>query len=563
MMFMFNTRLMARLRLAYILRLKAHIFRPKANSLGLKAHTIGLKAHTIGLKALITGLMLLCVNASASEAMRPPNILFILTDNQAASLIGAYGNPDIKTPHIDRLAREGIKFTNSFAVNGMCSATRATLMTGLMPSQHGVHNWLDDALLAQWPKDWSAVAEFRTLPWTLKEHGYQTAMIGKWHLGQPWKPSIGYEHWVTFADGHTTDFWNNQVIDNGKVYPVKGRHIVDYFTEQAVAYLDSHKGDKPFYLQLNYDGPYVNPPTNMGPARNRFYADYKDTEFSSFPKTAFNPNLLQQQQDFKARGQEGAFLNKIIQMSQRMHGDQTTRANIASQNTLVDDGIGQVLAALERNGLDENTLVVFSSDQGNFYGQHGLWTHTVITTPSNLYDTAMRVPLIIRHKGRIAAGQERDLMIGQYDIAPTLLAYAGIETVKLDNSPGKSFVPVLRNQPQTWGNAVFFEQEETRGIRTKHFAYWQRLTGTGHAELFDLRKDPGQTVNVINQPKYKAIAAKLNLKLSEFFQRYSTAEYDLWRGGVAKGSVARPETFQALYGKSWAPTTELKPEFTH
>ena len=136
---------------------------------------------------------------------KPYNILFILSDNQPASIIGAYGNPDVRTPHIDQLAKEGMLFNNAFAVNGMCSPTRATLMTGLMPSQHGVHNWLDDELMHDWPRDWSAVAEYRTLPLTLRNRGYQTALIGKWHLGQPWQASIGYQHWITFTDGHTVD----------------------------------------------------------------------------------------------------------------------------------------------------------------------------------------------------------------------------------------------------------------------------------------------------------------------------------------------------------------------
>jgi arylsulfatase A-like enzyme len=499
--------------------------------------------------------------AAGGEAKRRPNILFILTDNQAASLIGAYGNRDINTPNIDRLAAEGVKFTNAFAVNGMCSATRATLMTGLMPSQHGVHNWLDDAMLKQWPRDWSAVAEFRTLPWTLQESGYQTAMIGKWHLGQPWKPSIGYQHWVTFADGHTTDFWDNQVIDNQRQYRVRDRHIVDYFTDKAVEYLDDYQGDQPFYLQLNYDGPYVNPPTNMGPARNRFYSQYLEQDFKSFPESDFHPNLEQQEKDFKAQGQESAFLNKIIKMSRQMHGDQTTRANIASQNTLVDDGVGRVMEALRRNGLDENTLVVFSTDQGNFYGQHGLWTHTVITTPSNLYDTAMQVPLIFWHKGELAAGIEEAAMIGQYDIPRTLLDYVGLGKVPLQNSPGQSFVETLRGQQHRGREAVFFEQEETRGIRTQRFSYWKRLDGTGQPELYDLANDPQQQRNVIGDPQFARQVRHLDQQLVEFFQRYSDEQYDLWRGGVAKGSVARPETFQALYGEDWAPVTEVKPVY--
>ena len=107
----------------------------------------------------------------AHAADKPLNLLFILTDNQPASILGAYGNPDVRTPNIDRLANEGMRFTNAFAVNGMCSPTRATLMTGLMPSQHGLHNWLDDSMLSQWPREWSAVAEFRTLPLTLANRG--------------------------------------------------------------------------------------------------------------------------------------------------------------------------------------------------------------------------------------------------------------------------------------------------------------------------------------------------------------------------------------------------------
>lgn len=495
-------------------------------------------------------------------AKKKPNILFILTDNQAASLIGTYGNPDIKTPNIDQLATDGIKFTNAYAVNGMCSPTRATLMTGLMPSQHGLHNWLDDEEMKGWPDDWSAIAEFRTLPYTLKENGYQTALIGKWHLGQPWKPSIGYDDWVTFDVGHTTDFWNNTIIDNDKIYRVEERHVVDFFTEKAVDYIDNYDGEKPFYMQLNYDGPYLNPPTNMGPAKNRFYKDYVGKELKSFPRTALHKNLGEQLKNYAAEGREDAFLSKVIQAIFAMHDDPETRANVASQNTLVDDGIGAVMAALKRNGLDENTVVIFSSDQGNFYGQHGLWTHTTVTNPSNLYEAALHIPLIFRHKGRIKPARVSTRLTGQYDMATTILNYVGITGVDFKNSPGQSFSELLQGKKDEAIDAVFYEQEETRGIRTKKYAYWARINGIGLPMLFDMKKDPFQLVNLADDPEYQNVMEELDHRLKKYFTEYSAPEYDLWNGGVAKGSVIRPEMFQKLYGANWATEAKTKPVFS-
>ncbi|MCY4154218.1 MAG: sulfatase-like hydrolase/transferase, partial [Gammaproteobacteria bacterium] len=512
-------------------------------------------------------LLYLAVLATAGLALTPwaahgkrPNVLFILTDNQAASLLGSYGNSDIRTPNIDRLAREGARFSRAYAVNGMCSPTRATLMTGLMPSQHGIHNWLDDAMLEQWPADWSAIAEFRTLPLTLKNRGYRTALIGKWHLGQPWKPSIGYQHWVTFKDGHTVDFWDNTVIDNARTYRVNDQHIVDFFTEKAVEYIEAQDGEEPFYLQLNYDGPYLNPPTNLGPARNRFYRDYAGREFKSFPRVAFNRNLTEQLL-YPDRYAVTPFLLQKFREALEMHNDPATMANVASQNTLVDDGVGKVLAALKRKRLDHNTLVIFSSDQGNFYGQHGLWQHTVVTAPSNLHETAMNIPLILRHPGRIEPGRVLAELIGQYDIPVTLLDYLGIDDASFSGSPGRSFSALLHGEPAPWTDKVFFEQEETRGIRTRRFSYWKRLETTGEPELYDMDTDPGQTRNVYGAAAYADAGARMDKELDAFFRQYSDRQYDLWRGGTAKGSVIRPQVFRRIYGPDWAPETKMLPPF--
>jgi len=495
--------------------------------------------------------------ATAVASPTPTNVLFILTDNQPASILGAYGNPDVRTPNIDLLAREGVRFSNAFAVNGMCSSTRATLMTGLMPSQHGVHNWLDDELMDDWPKDWSAIAEFRTLPLTLANRGYQTAMIGKWHLGQPWQASVGFQHWVTFTDGHTVDFWNNTIIDNGEVYEVKDKHTVDFFAEKAVEFLKEHNSDQPFYLQLNLNGPYLNPPSNMGPARNRHYGDYAGKDFSSFPRVALNANIAEQLVDSTT---SRFLIGKHLQ-SVAMHNDPATMANVASQNTVVDDAVGRVLAALEASGQAKSTLVIYSSDQGNFYGQHGLWQHNVVTVPTNLYEAAMNIPLIVRHPGAIAPGKVDARLIGQYDVPATILDYLGVD-VTLQDSPGRSFSALLRGEQDNWNDEVFYEQEESRGIRTAEFAFWKRLESTGSNELYDMKRDPGQHQNLIDDPALAATITALEKRLDNFFSRYAVSEYDLWQGGIAKGSVVRPNIFRKLYGAQWRAKTELKKPFT-
>ena len=132
------------------------------------------------------------------SAQTRPNIILILSDNQSSSLLGTYGNKEIKTPNIDRLANEGIRFNNAFAINGVCSPTRATLLTGLIPSQTGIHVALPSDINVP---DWSGIEEFRSLPQTLAEAGYNTGLVGKYHLGMPHKPQLGFKYWVTFPSG--------------------------------------------------------------------------------------------------------------------------------------------------------------------------------------------------------------------------------------------------------------------------------------------------------------------------------------------------------------------------
>ena len=500
-------------------------------------------------------LFLLLLSVSPTEARgAQPNILLIVVDNHPASILGAYGNPDVKTPNIDRLAKEGVRFTRAFAVHGMCSPTRATLLTGLLPSQHGVQDWLDDEEMETWPSDWNAIREYRTLPYTLKNRGYRTALIGKWHLGQPQLPDEWFDYWVTFNLGHTVDFWSNEINDNSKKYKVDGQHSVDFFSDKAVEYLRTYDHQKPFFLMVTYNGPYMNPPTNLGAARNRHYEFYRDKEFPSFPRNRINETILD---EIPVPDPEEWYLNLA-----RMHNDQETMANAASQNTIVDDGVGRLIKALEANDLSDSTLVIYTSDQGNFFGQHGLWGHTDYSFPASPYETAMNIPLIARYPGVIEKDEVSDLFIGQYDLMPTILDMAG-SAVEIANSPGRSFAAYLRgNELTSWSDAVYMDQEATRVIRTDQFAYWKRMQGTGEHQLYDLQKDPGQENNLVGNPDYVAVISQLDEKLTRFFATYSNAQYDLWRGGTVKGTTESAQVYRSLYGEQWAPESEIRPPFS-
>jgi len=509
--------------------------------------------NTIKKISLFISLILLSVTPLEAKDTQP-NILFIVSDNQPASILGAYGNPDVRTPNIDQLASEGTLFTRAFAVHGMCSPTRATLLTGLLPSQHGVQDWLDDEEMKNWPSDWNAIREYRTLPYTLKNRGYETSLIGKWHLGQPKLPNDWFDYWVTFNLGHTLDFWDNEINDNSKKYKVEDQHSVDFFSDKAVEYLKNYDSEKPFFMMVTYNGPYLNPPTNMGPAKNRHYNDYKDNEFPSFPRNGINDNILQGAME---PDPEEWYLNLA-----RMHNDQASMANVASQNTLVDEGVGRLLEALKESGLAENTLVIYISDQGNFFGQHGYWGHTDNTFPASTYDTAMNIPLIVRYPGVIEEGKVSDLFVGQYDLMPTILGMAGAD-VDITNSPGRSFAEHLKGSKlASWRDAVFMDQEATRVIRTDQYSYWKRLKGTGENELYDIQNDPGQDNNLYGNSDYAEVVLELDKRVTEFFATYANADYDLWNGGTVKGFTESTHIYKSLYGEQWEPGSEIKPPFT-
>ena len=200
---------------------------------------------------------------------RRPNIVLIMADNQPADMLGCYGNDDVHTPQLDALATGGTRFDSAFCVNAMCSPCRASVLTGLMPSAHGVHTWLDDGRADSWPQDWNAIGEFPTLPGQLRNAGYDTALIGKYHLGQPWQAPADYDHWVTFPHGHTVSFHGNLMIENDHTEVFEG-HSVDFLpTAPSITSAADRIRTRPFSVSFLSTGLTVTGrPFADGPARS-------------------------------------------------------------------------------------------------------------------------------------------------------------------------------------------------------------------------------------------------------------------------------------------------------
>jgi arylsulfatase A-like enzyme len=476
-------------------------------------------------------LLTLLLVADASVAANLPNIVLIVSDNQSQTLLGTYGNTEILTPNIDRLAAEGIKYKQAFSVSGVCSPTRATLLTGLLPSQTGVHVALPTHVDVD---HWSAIEEFRNLPQTLKDAGYRTALVGKYHLGAQEEPQLGFDFWVTFPGGHTTTFYDEAVIDNGKTYR-SPEHLTDFWTRRAVDFITQQSADQPFFLFLTYNGPYMLPPTVTMEPNNR-YAAYYQQHPPSFPQEPVHPFLKTWA---TGRGPSGLMVREGTTAWTAIEAlnNKTAIVNTASETAMVDEGVGKVLDALKTQGLESDTLVVYTSDQGASYGHHGLWGNTSWSFPFAAYNINMQVPLIFRHPEHIPGGVETDLMVSQVDFLPTLFDYIGLNDLEIANSPGKSFAASLHGEKTEWNNTVFFEFATVRAIETSKWKYIRRFPASDPRELYDLEADAGETVNLVDSPTHAEIVAVLDKRLTAYFDQYADPKYDLWHGGTAKGRL--------------------------
>jgi arylsulfatase A-like enzyme len=447
-----------------------------------------------------------------------PNVILIVSDNLGAWQLGCYGNSDIYSPNIDRLADEGMRFTRAMSCNPVCSPTRASILTGMIPSQHGVHHWLLDGNHQVGPKAKCVISEFETIPEILSEAGYFCGLVGKWHLGDNMNPQEGFEYWVTMPSGLTRNFYGVEVVDNGKIKVIPG-YILEFWTERAVNFLEKANSRRkntgqPFYLHLTYNGPYsLDPELLLDSKRsgNKFLSRYENMPMESFPRQEPHKGLFKHIHE----------LNNVMAM-------RTSAAQISG----VDEGVGGIMSALKELGLIENTIVIFTADQGTAGGYNGIWGMGHNTKPSVAYDKVMQVPMIVYHDKQIKPGQTSDKLVNNYDLLPFIVDYIGFGDNIPENLPGRSFAKIVRGEEIYWEDVTFFEHFYTRAIRTDKWKYVWRYKQD--ADLFDLEKDPAEEKNLATDPAYADVIKKLKVRLDSFYGKYTNKKYDIINGGKSK-----------------------------
>ena len=346
------------------------------------------------------------------------NILFILTDDQGYWSLGSYGNKDVISPTLDGLAENGARFENCFCVSPVCSPARASIFTGRIPSQHGVHDWLDEH-----HKDTVEYLKGQdTFVKVLSENGYKCGLSGKWHLGNSAEIQQGFSEWYVHEKGGGP-YYNAPMYKNG-VLTEEPRYITDATTDYGIEFIEKcAKNDEPFYLSLHYTAPHA--PWGEEHHPKELLDLYKDCKFESCPREDYHPWKIRE--TFEGTEEERLAILR----------------GYFGAITGVDRGIKKVLDKLNELGILEDTLVIFTSDNGMNMGHHGIFGKGNGTSPQNMYETSVKIPMIISHKNHLPEGKVYKGLYSHYDIMPTILEYVGINYSSPIALPGKSFCEVL------------------------------------------------------------------------------------------------------------------------
>jgi choline-sulfatase len=467
-----------------------------------------------------------------------PNVIFIMSDDHAAHSISAYDDRLNRTPHLDRIADEGARLDAVYCTNSICSPSRASILTGTYSHINGVSSI------------WTEI-DYRvpTFIDVLKDEGYQTALFGKWHLGEHGvSVPRNFDAWTIFPG--QGEYIDPPMIDEHGVKTRPG-YATDVITDLAIDWMGTRDAAKPFCMLVHHKAPHRD--WIPDPKHKDLYADGNIPE----PETFFD--------DYATRSKAVRSVHMTIadhmsaddiktELPPELRGPENRKARMKWKYQIymrdylqcvqsIDDNVGRLLQYLDENGLAENTLVVYTSDQGFFLGDHGFFDKRL------MFDESLQMPMLMRWPAEIPSGSTVDATITNVDFAATLLDVCGVDAAtKLPTSQGRSFRPLLRGETvEDWPDAAYYRYWEHDdpihhapghyGVRTAThkliYYYGAGLDVPGASdrifepewEMYDLQADPAELNNVADDPAYAEIRAQLEQKLAELQEHYEDEPY--------------------------------------
>jgi arylsulfatase A-like enzyme len=433
---------------------------------------------------IITFVSFSCSSKKDKVGNNRPNIIFLLTDDQRWDALGAMGNTIIKTPHLDKMASNGFLFKNAYVTTSICCASRASILSGQYESRHGINDFRTS---------FTEEAFQKTYPAILKKIGYTIGFIGKYGVGDPDKqPKDFFDYWAG-VNKHQPDYEN--LTEDGSYI-----HYTDIVQNHINNFLDTTDG-KPFCLSVSFKAPHVqgDDPRQFIP-NPKYHELYKDDSIPT-PITA-NEKYWNAFPDFFRTEKNIA----RVRWNMRFKTPEAYQESVKNYYRLingVDDVVGNLMTKLKDKQLDKNTIIIFMGDNGMFLGEHGLagkWYG---------YEESIRVPLIIYDPRDSKKGSPVDKIALNIDIAPTILGFAGINIQ--DNMQGVNLMEYIK--PNSTGRNYFFYEHtfqntptlpNVEGVVGKKIKYMKYIEHN-YEELFDLKKDPYETTNLVNDPAYKEI----------------------------------------------------------
>jgi arylsulfatase A-like enzyme len=495
-----------------------------------------------------------CRDHQVGGKEKQPNIIFIMADDHAIQALSCYGSRFIETSNIDKLAAEGMVFNRAFVTNSICAPSRAVILSGKHSHLNGVrdnHNRFDSCQVS--------------FPRILQEGGYQTALVGKWHLkSQPG----GFDYWnILPGQG---DYYNPKFINNGSDTTYHG-YVTDIITDLGLQWISSLKNKEPFLLMVHHKAPHRNWMPDVKhldvfdgitfPQPASFHDDYYGREHlhqqkltiarhmdvvydlkipcdtcpvadvnqwarSEYRKQIMAMDTIQQtawnrgyQQEINHYDTSSFTSDQLVNWKYQRYLQDYLRCILS-----IDENVGRILKYLDQQGLADHTVVVYTSDQGFFLGEHGLFDKRY------MYEESLRTPLVIKYPERIKPGLICNELVQNLDIAPTILEMAGMDMP--DEMQGRSMYPLFRAPAQAnWRDAVYYHFYESGwgvpqhyGIRTQSHKLIHFLSEPDNWELYDLVRDPHEMVNLYDDPANDELIQELKQELEELRIVYMVPE---------------------------------------